>query len=112
MECPYCLGRELLSNAEDYSNNRVTEFMMSFDYPPTIKWAHRLIHKKYGFTIEMHDCVDLGGWKFQLAGPWPTTKSAIAKLNAFIKYARRSHETRGRPAGKKDAKPRPKRASD
>jgi hypothetical protein len=65
MECGYCLGKEPESKWKDRSAKGVTEYGMWFRSATpyttySIRLAHRLIHKKYGFTIEMHDCVDLG----------------------------------------------------
>lgn len=102
LECACDLGLE--SKWDNGSNAKVDEFMMWCGAGGKFTLAHQLIHKKYGFTIEMHHCVRLDDWAFKLIGPWPQTKSAIARLEAFIKYARRRHETRGRKSKTKEAK--------
>jgi hypothetical protein len=102
-ECPYCLGRKLIHEGENGSTDAVLEFIGVFDYQTwegvhQMRWAHRLIHKQYGFEIKIHNCADLPGrddYAFTLGGPWPRSPEAIAALDAFIRYARRGHETRG-----------------
>ncbi|MCI0665839.1 MAG: hypothetical protein L0220_32680, partial [Acidobacteria bacterium] len=61
--------------------------------------AVRLNPLEHGLTIETHECPDKEGEiTYKAIGVLPTSQSEINRLVAFLKYARRTEETRGRKA--------------
>lgn len=99
-ECGWCRGKEPESKIDNGSTDEVTEHWiwvrsMTPRTTHSYRVGHQLIHKKHGFTIEMHDCVELGGWALKVVGPLPETKEKRQALDAFMKYAWSVAEKRG-----------------